>query len=371
MLIQRRIQEEIRGNAALLEQLSMAQNHIPIKERTLFYDYDTNTIMNDIITFNQKTHCGLDKENYQLRKNLFERRLDKSSFLGMSILVYLINDYLSYVNKDHEFIMSQLTDFFFSPFYLIALSKVEMRTDTNREVGKLINYFENFINDVNKDLINNTKPIYQSPIRPISQNTSRLSISLTDICRPVSSVLPIIIDDDDDDDDNDDDDEITPTMRDRTFSEDIYDRLTYQTILNTNSCSSPEQAPHSSIKSTKRRCYFNNYTNRKRLYRRRPPTYIKELKAYLAHRESSVNDSVKISDVKKFSNVLVWLSHQTTTPPSLMETSVPTCSIRTDHNTDQKNHLSSAATDSVIAITQENSHSYSGVIFFIYFSIYM
>ncbi|CAF4365874.1 unnamed protein product [Rotaria sp. Silwood2] len=238
-----------------------------------------------------------------------------------------------------------------------------MRTDSNHEVGKLINYFENFINDLNKDLTHNSKTNHhhhhqqQQQMRTTSQNTSNLSISFTDVFQPISNILPTIMDEED----------INQTIRDRTVSEDIYDRLTYQTLLNTNSCSSHEQLTQSSIKSTKRRHHFNNPTNKKRLYRRRPPSYIKELKAYLAHRESSLNDIVKISDVKKFSNVLVWLSNQTTSP-SLIETSTPISLIKTD-NTDNNNHnntnnhLSSITTDSVIAITQDISQSYSGVIF--------
>ncbi|CAF2921019.1 unnamed protein product [Rotaria sp. Silwood2] len=201
-----------------------------------------------------------------------------------------------------------------------------MRTDSNHEVGKLINYFENFINDLNKDLTHNSKINHhhhhqqQQQMRTTSQNTSNLSISFTDVFQPISNILPTIMDEED----------INQTIRDRTVSEDIYDRLTYQTLLNTNSCSSHEQLTQSSIKSTKRRHHFNNPTNKKRLYRRRPPSYIKELKAYLAHRESSLNDIVKISDVKKFSNVLVWLSNQTTSP-SLIETSTPISLIKTDN----------------------------------------
>jgi len=190
-----------------------------------------------------------------------------------------------------------------------------MRTDSNHDVGKLINYFENYINDLNKDLTNNSKTNLQQQIRTTSQNTS-----FENSLQPISTILPTIIDD-----------------------EDIYDRLTYQTLIHTNSYSSPEQL---SIKSTKRRRHFNSnhhYTNKKRLHRRRPPTYIKELKAYLAHRESYVDDIAKISDVKKFSNVLVWLSNQTT-PPTL-----------------PKNDQSPSITpDSVIAITE----SYSGAIGF-------
>ncbi|CAF4729667.1 unnamed protein product [Rotaria sp. Silwood1] len=235
-----------------------------------------------------------------------------------------------------------------------------MRTDSNHEVGKLINYFENFINDLNKDLTHNSKNNHhQQQMRAISQNTSDLSISFTDVFQPISTILPTIIDEEN----------IHHTRRDRTFSEDIYDRLTYQTLLNTNSYSSHEQLTQSSVKSTKRRHHFNNPTNKKRLYRRRPPSYIKELKAYLAHRESSLNDIVKISDVKKFSNVLVWLSNQTTSP-SLIETSTPISLIKTDNtdnNNNNNNHLSSITTDSVIAITQDISQSYSGVIFLNYF----
>jgi len=197
-----------------------------------------------------------------------------------------------------------------------------MRTDSNHEVGKLINYFENFINDLNKDLTHNSKTSLQQQIRTTSQNISHLTITFESSPQPISTILPTIIDD-----------------------EDIYDRLTYQTLIHTNSYSSPEQL---SIKSAKRRRHFNHHshhTNKKRLHRRRPPTYIKELKAYLAHRESSVDDIAKISDVKKFSNVLVWLSNQTASP-----------SLR---KIDQS---PSITPDSIIAITQ----SYSSTIIFVF-----
>jgi hypothetical protein len=180
-------------------------------------------------------------------------------------------------------------------------------------VGKLINYFENCINDLNKDFALNSKTNI-SPIRTTSQNTTFAPTN-----------LPTIIDD-----------------------EDIYDQLTYQTIIPTNSYSSHEQL---SIKSVKRRRHVNtHHTTKKRLLRRRPPTYIKELKAYLAHRESSINDLTKINDIKKFSNVLVWLSNQTTSP-SLIETSTPTSLQKIEDSP-------SITPDSVIATTQ----SYSGMI---------
>jgi hypothetical protein len=197
-----------------------------------------------------------------------------------------------------------------------------MRTDTNHEVGKLINYFENYINDLNKDFALNSKTNFPQ-IHTTSHNTSNLSPSFADTPQP--TILPTIIDD-----------------------EDIYDRLTYQTIIPTNSYSSPEQL---SIKSVKRRRHMNSHhTTKKRLHRRRPPTYIKELKAYLAHRESSVNDLAKINDIKKFSNVLVWLSNQTTSS-SLIETSTPTSLQKIEDSP-------SITPDSVIATTQ----SYSGTI---------
>ncbi|CAF0846167.1 unnamed protein product [Adineta ricciae] len=189
-----------------------------------------------------------------------------------------------------------------------------MRTETNHEVGKLINYFENYINDLNKDFTLLSKSIQQ--IRTTSQNTSHLTVSNNDTPRPISTTLPPIIDEE----------ESHPIEPDQTFSEDIYDRLTYQTLVHTNSYSSRE---HLSVKSTKRRCH---QTTKKRLHRRRAPTYIKELKAYLAHRESSINDMVKISDVKRFSNVLVWLSNQATSP-SLIETSAPISLIKNDNPT--------------------------------------
>ncbi|CAF3339033.1 unnamed protein product [Rotaria socialis] len=273
LLIQRRIKEEIHGN----EQI--AKDHISNDKKSLLSDYDDDTSANEMIFRNKKSFgLMLDKESYQLRKNLFEH-LNKSSFV---------------------------------------------------------------------DLTHNSKSNNQQQIRATSQNTSILSGSSIDVFPPISAALPTILDEED----------INQTIRDRTFSEDIYDRLTYQTLLNTNSYSSREQLTQSSIKSSKRRRHFNNPTNKKRLYRRRPPTYIKELKAYLAHRESSVNDVVKISDVKKFSNVLVWLSGQTT-PSSLIETSTTTSLIKAD-NIDN-NHLSSITPDSVIATTQDISQSYSGV----------
>ncbi len=192
-----------------------------------------------------------------------------------------------------------------------------MRTDPNHDVGKLINYFENFINDLNKDLTHNSKTNLQQQIRTTSQNTSDLTLSFVDTPQPISTILPTIIDE-----------------------EDIYDRLTYQTLIHTNSYSSPEQL---SIKNTKRRRHFNPHhqTNKKRLHPRRPPTYIKELKAYFAHRESSIDETAKISDVKKFSNVLVWLSNQTTSP-SLVETSTLTSLKKVYHSP-------SITTDSVVA----------------------
>ena len=235
-----------------------------------------------------------------------------------------------------------------------------MRSDSNQDVGKLINYFETFINDLNKDFSHNSKIKsssdlnQQQQLRTTSQNTSNLTVSYVDA---IPSLLPTIIDED-----------INQTLRYRTFSEDIYDRLTYQTLVNTDSYSIPnysshEQLTQSSIISTKRqRRRLNHNTNKKRLHRRRPPTYIKELKAYLAHRESSVTEIVKIRDVKKFSNVLVWLSNQTTST-SLIETSTPISLIKTD----TINHSPpSVTTDSVIAITQEISQSYSGAIFLLF-----
>ncbi|CAF3546374.1 unnamed protein product [Rotaria sordida] len=293
LLVQRRIQEEIHGNATVIEKLAIEQDHVPLEKKILLSNNDNNLSINDIVVCNQKPlTLILDKENYRLRRNLFEH-VDKSSSSSSSF-VDLIHS--SKINHHHHHQQQQ------------------------------------------------------QQIRTTSQNTSNLSISFTDIFHPMSTLLPTIIDEED----------INQTKRNRTFSEDIYDRLTYQTLLNTNSYSSHEQLTQSSIKSTKRRHHFNNPTNKKRLYRRRPPSYIKELKAYLAHRESSINDIVKISDVKKFSNVLVWLSNQTTSP-SLIETSTPISLIKTDKTDNNNNHLSSITTDSVIAITQEISQSYSGV----------
>ena len=193
-----------------------------------------------------------------------------------------------------------------------------MRTDTNHEVGKLINYFETCINDLNKEIPPSSK-VSCCPVRTTSQNTSHLTLSFADTPQPIT--LPTIVDD-----------------------EDIYDRLAYQTTVPSNSHSSHE---HLSMKSGKRRRQINSHqTTKKRLHRRRPPTYIKELKAYLAHRDSSVHDLTKINDIKKFSNVLVWLSNQTTSP-SLIETSTSMTKIEDSP---------SITPDSVLATTQ----SYSG-----------
>lgn len=174
-----------------------------------------------------------------------------------------------------------------------------MRGDSIHEVGKLINYFENFVNDLNKDVPTQSKwkssisetHLAHPAVRTTSENTSNLSITFND---PTPSVLPPIRD------------------------EEIYDHLNYQTLVQTESTSIPndvqpvEQTTQSSKHSCKRR--HQATLHRKRLHRRRAPTYIKELKAYLAHRQSSVADLVKISDVKKFSHVLVWLANQRSSP---------------------------------------------------------
>src|ERR1044072_2217394 len=102
-----------------------------------------------------------------------------------------------------------------------------MRTDSNHDVGKLINYFENYINDLNKDFIHNSKTNLQHTTSP---TTPHLTLSFADTPQPISTILPTIIDE-----------------------EDIYDRLTYQTLIHTNSYSSHEQL---SVKSTKRRRHF-------------------------------------------------------------------------------------------------------------------
>lgn len=235
---------------------------------------------------------------------------------------------------------------------VVCRSIVKMRGDSPHEVGKLINYFENYINDLNKDFPANSKgksssdiTHAQQPSRTTSQNTSHLTVSCNEV---FPSLLPTIPDED-----------FNQTVRYRTLSEDIYDRLTYQTLIRTESPSIPnlssqEPPPVSSIRSTKRRHY---HTNRKRLHRRRAPTYIKELKAYLAHRQSAVTEIVKISDVKKFSNVLVWLSNQTVSP-SLIETSL----IQTETSSPKEfnQHSLSITTDSVLGITHENSQLDSG-----------
>ncbi|CAF0887729.1 unnamed protein product [Rotaria sp. Silwood1] len=83
LLIHRRIQEEIHGNATIREQSSIVHDHVPIENNNLFPHNNHDLSTNDIIVCNQKP-LKLDKENYQLRKNLFEH-VDKSSFLGMNI----------------------------------------------------------------------------------------------------------------------------------------------------------------------------------------------------------------------------------------------------------------------------------------------
>ncbi|CAF2153533.1 unnamed protein product [Rotaria magnacalcarata] len=87
LLVQRRIKEEIHGN----EQI--AKDHISNDKKPLLSDYDDDTSTNEMIVRNKKSFgLMLDKESYQLRKNLFEH-LNKSSFVGMNNLFYLINDY--------------------------------------------------------------------------------------------------------------------------------------------------------------------------------------------------------------------------------------------------------------------------------------
>ena len=240
--------------------------------------------------------------------------------------------------------MNRLIAVYFLTFFLSYQQPInKMHTDSNQEVGKLINYFENCIFDLNKDFIQNSKSNHQRQMHTTSQNVSNLSVSYANTLQPGSTTLLTVINKQQ---------RIGQTIPDRTFSEDMYDRLTYQTLINTDSCSSHEQLTPPSIKNAKRRYAFHYHTNKKRLTSRRPPTYIKELKAYLAQRESSLNDIVKISDVKKFRNVLVWLSNQTTSP-SL---------IKTDNlNNNTNGHSSSITTDSVITATQDISHSYSGV----------
>lgn len=189
-----------------------------------------------------------------------------------------------------------------------------MRGDSIHEVGKLINYFENVVNDLNKDVPSQSKwksicetHLAHPAIRTTSENTSNLSLTFNE-------TLPTVL----------------PTIRD----EEIYDRLNYQTFVRTDSSSMPpnEQLTQSSKHSSNKRRHPPTL-HRKRLHRRRAPTYIKELKAYLAHRQSSVADLVKISDVKKFSHVLVWLANQRSSP---------------DGN-------QSNTTESILPLTQENS----------------
>ncbi|CAF1437052.1 unnamed protein product, partial [Didymodactylos carnosus] len=128
------------------------------------------------------------------------------------------------------------------------------------------------------------------------------------------------------------------TIRYRTYS----DIFTYQTLINTSSrisrhhsdplTSSGETTPNQRLHHSNpcSRCQINLHNERaismsvgrceNRFYHyrginkrlRRPPSYIKELKAYLAHREASVTDIVSIKDMKKISNVLVWLAKQPT-----------------------------------------------------------
>lgn len=214
-----------------------------------------------------------------------------------------------------------------------------------REVGKLISYFENFINDLNKDLPSQSKwksisetHLAHPAIRTTSENTSNLSITCNE-AQPTT----------------------LPTIQD----EDLYDRLTYQTLARTNSSSigryvHQDQLTQSSKHSTKRR-QSQPSLQRKRLHRRRAPTYIKELKAYLAHRQSSVTDLVKISDVKKFSHVLVWLANQTNTSPSLIETpSIQAEIVSTESNTQQDPQSNSITNDSFLRLTQQSSQWDSG-----------
>lgn len=199
-----------------------------------------------------------------------------------------------------------------------------MRGDSVHEVGKLINYFENFINDLNKDgpsqskwKSNSETHLAHPAIRTTSENTSNLSITFNEA---FPSILPTIPD------------------------EEIYDHLTYETLIQTDSSAMPVEVPpvvvvepltHSSKNSSKRR--QQTTLHRKRLHRRRAPTYIKELKAYLAHRQSSVADLVKISDVKKFSHVLVWLANQRSSP---------------DGNPPASNSIT---TESLLPMTQQSS----------------
>ncbi|CAF2388463.1 unnamed protein product [Rotaria sp. Silwood2] len=85
MLVQRRIQEEIHGNTTIVEQSLITQDHVPIEKQILLSNNNNTLSTNDIIVCNQKPlTLMLDKENYQLRKNLFEH-VDKSSFVGMNI----------------------------------------------------------------------------------------------------------------------------------------------------------------------------------------------------------------------------------------------------------------------------------------------
>jgi hypothetical protein len=205
---------------------------------------------------------------------------------------------------------------------------ITMRNDSHREVSTLINYFETCINDLNKDcsLISNNDLI-RPDIPSASEDTSNISIVCTDI---VPTNVSTNVDDD-----------FNQTIRYRTFSDDIYDRLTCQTLMRTVS---------SKLSSVK---YRTRQTTRKRAHRHHhPPTYINELKAYLAHRQSSTANTVHISDAKRFSHVLVWLSNQTTT----------LLPIETSMSIDEHRQCSSTSitTDSFLPITQTSSPIDSG-----------
>ncbi|CAF3789726.1 unnamed protein product [Rotaria sordida] len=86
LLVQRRIQEEIHGNAIVIEKLAIEQDHVPLEKKILLSNNDNNLSINDIVVCNQKPlTLILDKENYRLRRNLFEH-VDKSSSSSSSFV---------------------------------------------------------------------------------------------------------------------------------------------------------------------------------------------------------------------------------------------------------------------------------------------
>ncbi|CAF1199888.1 unnamed protein product [Didymodactylos carnosus] len=98
------------------------------------------------------------------------------------------------------------------------------------------------------------------------------------------------------------DPEISPV--DRTFNQRLEHINTWSRCLNN------ERTTCLRVDNSSENRFYNHRKMNKQL--RSPPSYIKELKAYLAHREASVTDVIHIRDMKKISNVLVWLAKQPT-----------------------------------------------------------